>query len=590
MNEVFDGFIKQILPQAAPEMVAVAMTADGKTLGMHMTAAEAAQFGKAPVTVTLPSRRPDAPARKTGTEAPSNYQPARIAPKESVWEKIADSDAGITMRSWLKAVGRVLVNEIKPTPKPSAPTVESTPLTALPTPLKAAVPSVQKPKKTTPEKKQAAQQASYDDEVQQLMALANETRHLRAAGQASETDDTLLDELMMSAHLGKWNDEQINAAFDYISGELYPGDPFIVQLKRAEMADALAAHYITRADNEEMPSIIPEEPVITPVVEDHGDPTSSEIDDTPEYGTMPKAAGEMALAAWLAGRYNFLESAGLSPLEFQKEKARLFAELLTTTTGWGWNAAAINEAAKDFDARFAALEPAPIQKPVPEPAPELAPHQYLITHPDGTTTPITIVPSQQKPFIRKAPTAGQSAVTSKDKKPTQRHWRRIVGGVAVAAVGIAGVLLGVKACSNDGATPEPKPTATSTSSAGNTNEEKPGDTGKDNQGTKDSKYSKATKAMENVRKHKDGRIFVDATPWTPQRSTIYPTYWNLAGETIRANEDRKPTMREYVFVKNALLRANHETETSARRMPIGHDMFLLTKAQYDAAMAKAHNK
>lgn len=622
MNEVFGGFVKHILPQAGPEVVAVAMTPTGKTLGMHMTTAEAQQLGRAPVTVTWPTPRTEVPAHDTIAPhaVPSDYKPTRVAAKESAWTKIADSDAGITVRSWATAIFRTVIKSVRPertqTRKASEPAyvwlnadgsvqaseqpntpwlpaaTELAPSTAAKTPAELPIfrepiaPEPKKPAKTT--STQTEQRSPYDTELQQLVALADETRQNREMGQASETDDTLLDELMMSAHTGKWSDEQINTAFDRISNALYPGDPFIVQLKRAEMADALAAHYIARSDAETPMSSV-QEPIPVPIAEDSAVLTPLPEDEAPDYGTMPKAAGDMTLDAWLAGRHSLLMSAGLSPLEFQKEKARIQQELVALTSlKWGWNAVATNQAIKDFEIRFANLEPVATQAPEPQPEPTPIP----VTHdePIVVTPPTRRTRTQTPPVVPPEPPLGTAE--GADNTPAKgRRWRRVVGGIAVAAVGIAGIVIGVKACSTESGAPKPEPSANATTSAGDTDGNTGGDngnTGKDNDGTNNSKYSKDTQGMKGVRELKNGRLIVDATKWTPQRSTTYPTYWNLAGETIRANEDRTPTMQEYVFVKNALLRANHETEASARRMPVGHDMFLLTKAQYDAAMAKAH--
>lgn len=189
---------------------------------------------------------------------------------------------------------------------------------------------------------------------------------------------------------------------------------------------------------------------------------------------------------------------------------------------------------------------------------------------------------------------GDSGTTPPKKTEEPEGWRKWLPlGVAGAVVlSVFGVVLGWDTASRSPGTTSPVPTASaSTPGTQDSGEETPEGSTDDNdneQNPEQSKYSDETKQMVNVRQTDDGRLFVDATRWKPRRTTTYPTYWNLAGEQIQANEGREPTMHEYIFVKNALLRVNHETEASARRMPVGHDMFLLTQAQYAAAMEKAH--
>jgi len=301
-----------------------------------------------------------------------------------------------------------------------------------------------------------------------------------------------------------------------------------------------------------------------------------------DYGTMPKDVGY----AWAHSTLLYHEDEDIDVTRDSiKEEMKK----------WGWNDAAVavifGEIAQEKEVSEEANPILPVMmthepKTVANPAPNWK----------HVPAARPAVQSPEQVAAASIHGGGNSGTIPPKKTNEPEGWRKwlplsIAGGVILAVVGV--IWGGDAASHRSEPAPLPSPSATASSSptTETTSDETPGgDTNNgDHEGdSQGAKYSDATKNMDNVRKADDGRLFVDATKWTPRRTTTYPSFWNLAGEQIRANKGGEPTMREYVFVKNALLRVNHETEASARQMRVGQDMLVLNQDQYETAIKKAN--
>jgi hypothetical protein len=309
--------------------------------------------------------------------------------------------------------------------------------------------------------------------------------------------------------------------------------------------------------------------------------TQLEPEKHAEYGTMPKDVGY----AWAHSTMVYRDG---------EDSAATQSALRKEMESWGWNDAAVAITLGELaqERLQASDKPKEVESTPKEPTPIWRPVKKPIGNPLPASSPERIAAASIHG-------GGNSGARPPKTRYDSEGWRKWVPlGVAGAVVlSVVGVVWGWNAASRSAETSTAPPTPLPTASAPQTpgvptpDDETPGesDDGGDNDGNAESSnYSDGTKQMLKVREAKDGSLFVDATRWTPAKTTVYPTFWDTARAQISANEGRRPTAEESVFVTNALLRVNHETEASARRMHIGHDIFLLTTAQYEAAMENAN--
>lgn len=339
---------------------------------------------------------------------------------------------------------------------------------------------------------------------------------------------------------------------------------------------------------------IPESEHIEPAV-----PTTDEAakalppdEETPDYGTMPKLAGEAALGALLVARHTMLDDKNLSPYEIAQKKTGTFTEVIQQTMEWGWNIAAVNEALDMFNSSFYPAPAAAIAVAAGTPVtvkdidalPTGDPILPLVLPSGRVASPQSPVPAA----TRGASTyENQSATFAQNGTRPNRH--RWIKPVALILAGAALLGLGIRACTDDtgplpqtpAASASVTPTPTETGHETDTSKEDKTDKDKDKDKDEEATGKPVVHTMLNGAQADTNGDFVRVTPYANrhgarEKGTDFSTVWWIASEQLDAvNGKDVPTAQQIWEFTGQTLKLNNLTWSGAHDLEPGQKIRLL---------------